>query len=151
MFLALATDSTRILNDGPTVSSVLWGDKQNGHVTYQWPSKQETLTRYCFDAGPASSTSDQHQNNIGSVPRACWGGILPFRIDHVSVWAVEGPIRKQDWKSDTSKLSNNLSFGPIKPTFVMFIWITCSLSRMVFFQFCKSLIWRFWTVCVSHP
>ena len=38
------------------------------------PSKRETLTQYCFDVGPPSSTSAQHQNNIGSMSCVCWVG-----------------------------------------------------------------------------
>ena len=37
-----------------------------------YASKHETLPRCCFDAGAPSSTSAQHQNNIGSMSSVRW-------------------------------------------------------------------------------
>ena len=38
------------------------------------PSRHEALTQCCYNAGPPSSTSAQHENNIGSMPRDSWVG-----------------------------------------------------------------------------
>ena len=35
------------------------------------PRKHEAFPQCWFDVGPTSQTSDQHQNNIGEMPRVC--------------------------------------------------------------------------------
>ena len=38
------------------------------------PSKHEASHQCCFDAGPTSATSAQHQTNIGEMTRVFWEG-----------------------------------------------------------------------------
>ena len=54
------------------ISPGLPGDRRQVYIhVYMRPSKRETLAR-CSDLGLPSSTSAQHWNGIGSVPRDCW-------------------------------------------------------------------------------
>ena len=50
------------------------------------PNKRETLTQCCFDAGPPSSTSAQHQNNIWSMSRVCCVADLGIYWESIREW-----------------------------------------------------------------
>ena len=51
------------------------------------PIKYQTLTRCCFQAGPASETMDQRETKIGSTSICC-RGIVRYDSKHMQNWLV---------------------------------------------------------------
>ena len=88
-------------------------------LVHRRPSKNETINQCWVNAGPTSTTSDQHWPSIGSMPRDCWAvgvvvvipggrvGLSGQSADHVVSWT------KDYGSSPTPPLAlSSLSFCP---------------------------------------
>ena len=60
----------RMRNLRPYISNFHWGSCPRTPLEHH--SKHEALTQCCSNVGPPSSTSAQHYNNIGPMPRVSW-------------------------------------------------------------------------------